>query len=251
MSTPPGVADAQLTALTERVQDAGTEADDSGINDDDDCPEHGLSGPEIIPKLEGLTPEGGTDLTTSTLVHNRHMNSGVLSGLAMVAPTKGEAATGLVTTPVISHFWHGRQIKPPNCQLFIGATSHYGRTDDVHLLREAVLGVCYYGPHLFAFFTGDFMFRFAVKRTDTGFPRLLMVETVFPVYRRLRTIIRSACVVVTVEKNGLWLSDDAFCVQIRPDSFVICVERFGYSNFNIFSLHLEQLSIGYGRRQSH
>ena len=68
------------------------------------------------------------------------------------------------------------------------------------------------------------MFRFAVKRTDTGFPRLLMVETVFPVYRRLRTIIRSACVVVTVEKNGLWLSDDAFCVQIRPASFVICVE---------------------------
>ena len=70
------------------------------------------------------------------------------------------------------------------------------------------------------------MFRFAVKRTDTGFPRLLMVETVFPMYRGLRKIIRSACVVVTVEKNGLRLYDDAFCVQIEPVSFAICVERF-------------------------
>jgi len=33
------------------------EADDSGTNDDDDCPEHGLSGPEIISELKGLTPE--------------------------------------------------------------------------------------------------------------------------------------------------------------------------------------------------
>ena len=70
------------------------------------------------------------------------------------------------------------------------------------------------------------MFRFAVKRTDTGFPRLLMVETVFPMYRRLRKIIRSACMVVTVEKNGMQLNVDASCVQIEPVSFVTCIERF-------------------------
>ena len=39
------------------------EADDSGTNDDDDCPEHGLSGPEIISKLKGLTPEGESLIT--------------------------------------------------------------------------------------------------------------------------------------------------------------------------------------------
>ena len=64
------------------------------------------------------------------------------------------------------------------------------------------------------------------NRTDTGFPRLLMVETVFPMYRRLRKIIRSACVVVNVEKNGMQLSVDACCVQIEPVSFVTCIERF-------------------------
>ena len=40
------------------------EADDSGTNDDDDCPEHGLSGPEIISELKGLTPEGESLITT-------------------------------------------------------------------------------------------------------------------------------------------------------------------------------------------
>ena len=70
------------------------------------------------------------------------------------------------------------------------------------------------------------MFRFAVKRTDTGFPRLLMVEAVFPMYRRLRKIIRSACVVVTVEKNGMQLYVNACCVQMGAVSLVTCVETF-------------------------
>ena len=50
------------------------------------------------------------------------------------------------------------------------------------------------------------MFRFAVERTDTGFPRLLMLESVFPMYRRLRKITRSACVVVAMEKEGVKLN---------------------------------------------
>ena len=54
-----------------------------------------------------------------------------------------------------------------------------------------------------------------------------MVETVFPMYRRLRKIIRSACVVVTVEKNGMELCDNAYCVQMGAVSFEnYVVERF-------------------------
>ena len=70
------------------------------------------------------------------------------------------------------------------------------------------------------------MFRFAVRRTDTDFPRLLMVETVFPMYRRLRKIIRSPCVVVTVEKNGMQVSVSAYCVMMGAVGLVTCVERF-------------------------
>ena len=50
------------------------------------------------------------------------------------------------------------------------------------------------------------MFRVAVERTDTGFSRLLMLESVFPMYRRLRKITRSACVVVAMEKEGVKLN---------------------------------------------
>ena len=71
------------------------------------------------------------------------------------------------------------------------------------------------------------MFRFAVGRTDTGFPRLLMLESVFPMYRRLRTITRSACVVVAMEKEGVKLSVNANCGEMGTVSFVNYVlERF-------------------------
>ena len=71
------------------------------------------------------------------------------------------------------------------------------------------------------------MFRFAVERTDTGFPRLLMLESVFPVYRRMRKIIRSACVVVAMEKEGVKLSVNANCGEMGTVSFVTYVlERF-------------------------
>ena len=45
-----------------------------------------------------------TEQVASTLGHNRHVSS-VLSGQAMVAPTKE-----VVTTPMIYHFCHGHQI---------------------------------------------------------------------------------------------------------------------------------------------
>ena len=71
------------------------------------------------------------------------------------------------------------------------------------------------------------MFRFAVERTDTGFPRLLMLESVFPMYRRLRKITRSACVVVAMEKEGVQLNVDANCGEMGTVSFVKSVlERF-------------------------
>ena len=39
------------------------DAEDSGTTDDNECPEHGLSGPEIIAKLKGLTPEDESLIT--------------------------------------------------------------------------------------------------------------------------------------------------------------------------------------------
>jgi len=214
---------AQLTALTERIQDAGTEI----VKAKDqprmlgERPMLSMIGRGAICSKHMPAAREMTEQVASTLVHNRHRSSGVLSGQTMVAPT------GLVTTPVISRFCHGRQIRPPNCQLFMRAASHYGRAIDVNLLREAVIGVCNYDPHLFAFFTGEFMFRVAVERTDTDFPRLLMLESVFPVYRRLRKITRSACVVVAMEKEGVKLSVKANCGEIGTVSFVNYVlERF-------------------------
>jgi len=114
--------------------------------------------------------------------------------------------------------------------------SHYGRAVDAHLLRGAVLEVCDYGLQLLAcmlveiatpnleevsmdfscsdFSTGGFMSRFADNGTDTGFHRLLMVETVFTMYRRMRGVIRSVHVVMAVEKNGMKLYVDAYCDEI-------------------------------------
>ena len=76
------------------------------------------------------------------------------------------------------------------------------------------------------FFTGGFMYLVADNRTDTGFHRLLMVETVFTMYRRLREVIRSVRVVVAVEKDGMQLYVNAYCVEMGAVSFVTCVERF-------------------------
>ena len=71
------------------------------------------------------------------------------------------------------------------------------------------------------------MFRFAVERTDTGFPRLLMLESVLPMYRRLREITRSAWVVVAMGKEGVQLDVDANCGEMGTVSFVYYVlERF-------------------------
>ena len=54
-----------------------------------------------------------------------------------------------------------------------------------------------------------------------------MVETVFTMYRRLREVIRSVHVVVAVEKNGMQLHVDAYCVEMGAVSFVnYVVERF-------------------------
>ena len=75
-----------------------------------------------------------TEQVASTLAldHIRHISSGVLSGQAMAAPTV-----------------EGHQIGPPYYRLSIGATSHYGIAVSVHLLREAVLGVCSYDLQFF------------------------------------------------------------------------------------------------------
>ena len=71
------------------------------------------------------------------------------------------------------------------------------------------------------------MFRFAVRRTDTGFPRLLMLETVFTLCRRMREVIVSVHEVVAVKKNGMELCDNAYCVQMGAVSFEnYVVERF-------------------------
>ena len=59
-----------------------------------------------------------TGQVASTLDHNRHVSSGVLSGQAMVVPTK-EVAIDLVATLMIYHFCHGHQIRPPYYQWFI------------------------------------------------------------------------------------------------------------------------------------
>ena len=66
------------------------------------------------------------------------------------------------------------------------------------------------------FSTGGIMSRFADYRTDTDFHRLLMVGTVFTMYRREREVIRSVHVVVAVEKDGMKLHVDAYCVEIDP-----------------------------------
>ena len=76
------------------------------------------------------------------------------------------------------------------------------------------------------FFNSEFMYRLADIGTDTGLHRLLMVETVFTMYRRLGEVIRSVRVVVAVEKNGMQLYVDAYCVEMGAVSFVTCVERF-------------------------
>ena len=80
------------------------------------------------------------------------------------------------------------------------------------------------------FFSGGFMSRFSDNGTDSGSLRLLKLlrieKNVFTVYRRTRKVIRSVHVVVAVEKNGMKLYVDAYCVAIEPVSFVTCVERF-------------------------
>ena len=71
------------------------------------------------------------------------------------------------------------------------------------------------------------MSRYSDRRTDTGFHRLLMLETVFTLCRRMREVIRSVHEVLAVEKNGMKLYVDAYCVAMEPVSFVnYVVERF-------------------------
>ena len=54
-----------------------------------------------------------------------------------------------------------------------------------------------------------------------------MLESGFTMYRGLRKITRSACVVVAMEKEGVKLSVNANCGEMETVSFVKCVlERF-------------------------
>ena len=169
-----------------------------------------------------------TEQVASTLAldHNRHISSGVLSGQAMVAPTKGVAATGLVTTPMISHFCHGHQIRPPDYQLFMGPPVTTAELlmstspEKLCLMSTTTVSGSLTSSQV------DLCLVFSDKRTDTGFPRLLMVKTVTTLYRGMREVIRSVRVVVAVEKNGLRLYFDAYCVDMGAVSFVTCVERF-------------------------
>ena len=55
---------------------------------------------------------------------------------------------------------------------------------------------------------------------------MLMLETVFTLCRRMREVIRSVHEVLAVEKNGMKLYVDAYCVAMEPVSFVTYVERF-------------------------